>query len=152
MLGGPHLAAVSPSIRSHRCTLVDAVKTRGGEFVVTSISTAICAFDSQPCTSALLWRSAVATDSNFGLEERRRGDQKFRLSERSEFLNFPRVEYCRCLPAGPVVRVAIVLRHSNARPSKTKQRQRRQKHSKKHFTNQICQQSKYSLIRQLHNQ
>ena len=33
MRSGPHLATVSPSIISHRCTLVDAVKTRGAEFV-----------------------------------------------------------------------------------------------------------------------
>ncbi len=50
-LGGPHLAAVVPSIRSHRFTLVDeVVKTRGAEFVVTSTAAAIRAYGPQPAS------------------------------------------------------------------------------------------------------
>jgi hypothetical protein len=101
VLGGPHLATVFPATRSHRITLVDVVvlsharrleRKRGQSkisylqcalrrliflnFDLTLVAVIICALDSLSCTqsttSDLLCRRAVATDSNFGLEERKR--------------------------------------------------------------------------------
>ena len=48
------------------------------------------------------------------------GEKKFRcLSAKREARYFPRNAYRRCLPAGPVVRVATGLRHSSARARTT---------------------------------
>jgi hypothetical protein len=57
VLGGPHLAAVFPAIRSHRFTLVTmVVKTRVAGFVSSSIVAANFALYPQPRTSGLMWR------------------------------------------------------------------------------------------------
>ncbi len=57
MDGGPHLAAVFASIRSHRFTLVDSVvKARGSEYVAPSVAVMLYALYPQPRTSGLLWR------------------------------------------------------------------------------------------------